>query len=309
MGTNKFALCMNVKFISTVIISLFIFTISCNAQAQDSTVALNTNTNANTGFNYLFPSLRIAASAMHNSKTKLLTFLLRDEVNISFQKKLSDISILRSNIKQELAFINFYDSITRKDFDRFFWETCINTNLNGRSVFSITFDGPLLNTYKYRYKKDSLIKEKIGNFFCPGIISVGYGYERKIFKNSRFKICYFAFDGKLQLKEKNFTDDHNYLFMGEEQYFKVDYSMNIVLEIKEKLAKNLYIKSLFTMNACGLSQKSITFKLSNEFCVEATSFLDIIISTKIDYNPIISYEQFVYNEICLAYHIGKKFSF
>ncbi|NVN95023.1 MAG: hypothetical protein HXX18_07040 [Bacteroidetes bacterium] len=262
-----------------------------------------------TDSNFVFPTLRLAASAMHNSKTKLLSFVLRDEVQIAFQKIVNPRCIIRSNIKQELAFINFNDSITRKDFDRFFWETTITTNQIGRSVFSITFDGPLLNTYRYKMKKDSLIKEKIGKFFSPSIISVGYGYERKLFKNSRFKICYFAFDGKLKLKEKEFTDDHNYLFMGKEQYFKVDYSMNMLLDIKEKLAKNLYIKSLFTINACGLSQKSITFKLCNEFCVEATSFLDIIISTKIDYNPVISYEQFVYNEICLTYHIGKKFGF
>ncbi len=287
---------MKIKLILVVVSLIFTVNISCVGQnIADS--------------NFVYPNLRLAASAMHNSKTKLLTFLLRDKVQIGFRKTINSRSFIRSKIKQELAFINFYDSITRKNFDRFFWETCIFTNLKGRSVFSITFDGPLLPTYKYKMKKDSLVKEKIGNFFSPGIISVGYGYERKIFKHSRFKICYFAFDGKLQLKKKNFTDDHNYLFMGKEQYFKVDYSMNIVLNIKEKLAKNLYIKSLLTINACGLSQKSITFKLSNEFCIEATSFLDIIISTKIDYNPVISYEQFVYNEICLAYHIGKKFPF
>ncbi|MEI6695442.1 MAG: hypothetical protein WCO13_05180, partial [Bacteroidota bacterium] len=137
---------MHLRLILIVIINFFTFIISCNAQLQDSTVALSANNN--TGINYLFPTLRIAASALHNSKTKLICFLLRDELNISFQKKLNTVSVLRSNIKQELAFVNFYDSITRKDFDRFFWETVINTNLNGKSVFSITFDGPLLNTYK-----------------------------------------------------------------------------------------------------------------------------------------------------------------
>ena len=287
---------MQQRLIIITIAIYFVFTISCIGQNGVDT-------------NFVYPNLRLAASAMHNSKTKLLTFVLRDELQIAFQKKINDQSVIRSNIKQELAFITFNDSITRKDFDRFFWETLIITNQNGKSVFSITFDGPLLNTYKYRYKKDSLIKEKIGNFFCPGIISVGYGFERKLFKNSRFKICYFAFDGKLQMKENEFTEDHNYLFMGKEQYFKVDYSMNMLLDIRERLAKNLYLKTFFTINACGLSQKSITFKFANEFCVEATNFLDIIISTKIDYNPIFSYEQYVYNEICLSYHIGKKFGF
>jgi hypothetical protein len=216
--------------------------------------------------------------------------------------------MLCSNIKQELAFINFYDSLTRKEFDRCFWETNITVpRKRGKTVFTLTFDGPLLNTYRYKVKKDSLIKEKIGKFFSPSIITMGYGWESKIFKNSRIKICYFAFDGKLKLKETQFEDDHNYLFMGKEQYFKVDYSMNILVDIKEKLAGNLYLKSLLTINACGLSQKSIILKLSNEFCVEVTKFLDVVISSKADYNPQISYEVYLYNEICLSYHIGNKF--
>ena len=257
--------------------------------------------------NFVYPTLRLAASAMHSSKTKLLTFILKDEIQIGFQKKIHENTMLCSNIKQELAFISFYDSITRKEFDRFFWETNITVpRKRGKTVFTLTFDGPLFNTYKYKVKKDSLIKEKIGKFFIPSIITMGYGWEGRIFKNSRIKICYFAFDGKLKLKEAKFEDDHNYLFMGEEQYFKVDYSMNLLVDIKEKLAKNLYIKSLLTINACGLSQKSIVLKFSNEFCVEVTNFLDIIISSKVDYNPQFSYEMYLFNEICLNYHIGKK---
>jgi len=258
--------------------------------------------------NFVYPTLRLAASAMHSSKTKLLTFVLKDEVQIRFQKKIHENTMLCSNLKQELAFINFYDSLTRKEFDRFFWETNITTPRNrGKTVFTLTFDGPLLNTYRYKVKKDSLIKEKIGKFFSPSIITMGYGWEGKIFKNSRIKICYFAFDGKLKLKEAKFVDDHNYLFMGDEQYFKVDYSMNILADIKEKLARNLFLKSLLTINACGLSQKSIIIKFSNEFCVEVTDFIDIIISSKADYNPLFSYVVYWFNEICINYHIGRKF--
>lgn len=257
--------------------------------------------------NFIYPKLRLAASAMHSSKTKLLTFILKDEIQIGFQKKIHENTMLCSNIKQELAFINFYDSLTRKEFDRCFWETNITVpRKRGRTVFTLTFDGPLLNTYRYKVKKDSLIKEKIGKFFSPSIITIGYGWEGKIFKNSRIKICYFAFDGKLKLKGTKFEDDHNYLFMGKDQYFKVDYSMNILVDIKEKLAGNLYLKSLLTINACGLSQKSIILKFSNEFCVEVTKFLDVVISSKADYNPQISYEVYLYNEICLSYHIGNK---
>jgi hypothetical protein len=257
--------------------------------------------------NFVFPSLRLAASAMHSSKTKLLTFILKDEVKISFQKKIHESTMFCSNFKQELAFINFYDSLTRKEFDRCFWENNITVvRKRGKTVFTLTFDGPLLTTYKYKVKKDSLIKEKTGKFFSPSIITMGYGWEGKLFKNSRIKICYFAFDGKLKLKEKEFEDDHNYLFMGDEQYLKVDYSMNILVDINEKLAKNLYLKSFLTINACGLSQKNIVLKFSNEFCVEVTNFLDVTISSKVDYNPQFSYEIYLYNEICLNYHISRK---
>jgi len=92
--------------------------------------------------NFIFPSLRLAASAMQSSKTKLLTFVLKDEIQIGFQKKINENTLLCSNIKQELAFINFYDSITRKEFDRCFWETNISVpRKRGKTVFTLTFDG------------------------------------------------------------------------------------------------------------------------------------------------------------------------
>jgi len=295
MGINKLALCINVKLILTAIFLIFINKLCFNQDVQDS--------------GFVSSTLRLASSALQSSELRILTLTLKDEIQISFEKKINKYSILNSNIRQELAFVNFYDSITRKEFDRFFWETIITTNDKGQSIFSFTYDGPLFPTYSYSNIGDSLIKEKIGNHFSPSTISVGYGLERKIFKNSRIKICYFAFDGKLQLKEKDFTDDHNYLFMGKEQYFKVDYSMNIVVDIREKLAKNLNLKSFLTINACGLSQKSIILKYSNEFYVQVTDYLDIILSTKVDYNPMISFKFVYINEMCINYHIGKKFKF
>lgn len=115
--------------------------------------------------------------------------ILNVENKIRFQKEIHEYTKISSNIKQELAFINFYDSLTRKEFDRCFWETNITVpRKRGRTVFTIIFDGSLLNTYRYKVKKDSLIKEKIGKFFSPGIITMGYGWEGRIFKNSKIKI-------------------------------------------------------------------------------------------------------------------------
>lgn len=252
---------------------------------------------------------RLSASGMHSSESKLFTFILKDNIDAGFRKQISANTEIRSKLKQELAFINFKDSITRKEFDRFFWETVFATKTNSKSVFSFVIDGPLLNTYKYFLEDGELQKDKKGGFLCPSLISVGYGFEKKLFKKSRLKICYIAFDGEIKRIGNNFVDDNKYLFKGKAQYFKVDYSFNLVLDIKENIGKNLKIKSLVTLNTKGLSQDNIIFRLDNNFFMPITNNIEIIFSTKAIYNPSISYQVYWYNELCLSFYFRKKIEF
>ncbi len=243
---------------------------------------------------------------MHSSESKLFTFILKDNIDAGFRKHINANTEIRSRLKQELAFIKFKDSITRKEFDRFFWETVFITKKNSKSVFSFVIDGPLLSSYKYSVEDGELQKDKKGGFLCPSLISVGYGFEKKLFKKSRLKICYIAFDGEVMRIDKKFTDDHKYLFKGKAQYFKVDYSFNLVLDIKEEIGKNLRVKSLITLNTKGLSQDNIIFRLNNSFFVPIKNNFEIIFSTKAEYKPANSYQVYWYNELCLSYYFKKE---
>ncbi len=95
-------MCKSYSFILFILLSI-------NSFPQNKKLKLDSNS-----FNSIY---RISASGMHSSESKLFTFILKDNIDAGFRKQISANTEIRSKLKQELAFINFKDSIIRKEFD------------------------------------------------------------------------------------------------------------------------------------------------------------------------------------------------
>ena len=191
-----------------------------------------------------------------------------------------------------LSFMQYVDSLWVKatDYWKFSFRFTDHPNHSLTHSYSLLVNSQWLNSYRYVWRNDKLIKEKRGSFLNPGNAILAYGINWRFWKTSGINFSFASI--KIMSKPRYIAaiQPGEELAKTRNAYIYSEYGMSIQACISKPLAGNILWENNSSFFANGISRSRVQADFINSLSVCFLKFLVLRIDTHIVYEPMYSYK-------------------
>jgi Protein of unknown function (DUF3078) len=191
-------------------------------------------------------------------------------------------------IKAELGFINYTDSIWVKSNDQFRIAMQWNEKPGKYLTHSYSFllQSQFLNSYRYTYSDDGVLqRQKKGWILAPGTMELAYGLNWRFWEQCRINTAFATLRIKAIPKEVEFIPVER-MIETSRKIIKTEYGFSTQIYInKEFYDKHLLWDHQSRLFFNALDKKSIYVDFNNRFTLRFLKFMQFRIDSQIIYDP------------------------
>lgn len=203
----------------------------------------------------------------------------------------------------DLGYLKFIDSIWVKGIDRLqlnlLWS---RTQRKWTQSYSAVLVTQFLPTYSYTYDYEEQRTEtrKVGGFFSPGTLELGYGATWFPWATSSIQFAFATAKVNAMPKATLQFPDRPHFAETENTVFDMQYGGSILVNINQRITDRILWINSSKAFCNAFDRDHVSFDFGNKLHVKLFWYVELRFDTRLGYDPLVNYDLRFAQEVLLG---------